>query len=123
MLIVLTLIAGLAAFVATHIGKGRRDAQIKQTRTQLHGVAAQVERFAMDTGRLPESLEQLTVRPTQMENWRGPYLPPSQLLDGWKQPVLLKVPGSQGQEFEIRSLGADGKEGGRDDAADLSNWY
>jgi general secretion pathway protein G len=41
--------------------------------------------------------------------------------DPWGNPYIYKTPGPAGKEFEIKSLGRDGKDGGNDDDADISS--
>lgn len=42
--------------------------------------------------------------------------------DPWGRPYLYRNPGENGREFDIYSLGADGREGGEEDDADIGNW-
>ena len=42
--------------------------------------------------------------------------------DPWGNPYRYAAPGRDGREFEIYSYGADGREGGEDQDADIGNW-
>lgn len=42
--------------------------------------------------------------------------------DPWGRPYLYRVPGRDGRDFDIYSLGADGREGGEDNDADIGTW-
>lgn len=44
------------------------------------------------------------------------------LLDPWNNPYQYRFPGKFGDNPEIMSLGADGKEGGEGINADIKNW-
>ena len=44
--------------------------------------------------------------------WQGPYLAKDVPLDPWDHPYLYRKPGKAGKEYDLISLGADGKEGG-----------
>jgi hypothetical protein len=84
------------------------------------GTALQL--LAFDTGRFPttaEGLDALVRRPGKLANWGGPYLQtPEVLLDPWGRPYIYRCPGQHG-EFDLLSYGADGKEGGVGEAADI----
>lgn len=42
--------------------------------------------------------------------------------DPWGKPYLYAAPGRDGRAFDISSLGADGREGGEGEDADIGNW-
>ena len=42
--------------------------------------------------------------------------------DPWGNAYLYAAPGRDGRAFDIYSLGADGREGGEGDDADIGNW-
>ena len=91
---------------------------------QAQNIAASVELFRLDVGRLPsqaEGLKVLVTAPPALPSWNGPYLPQaSALTDPWGQPYLYRVPGKE-HEFDVYSLGSDQAEGGTKEATDVSN--
>lgn len=42
--------------------------------------------------------------------------------DPWGHPYRYAAPGRNGQPFDIYSYGADGREGGKDENADIGTW-
>ena len=75
--------------------------------------------FRSKFGRNPtqeEGLEALVTQPPGLEGWGGPYMDKRYLLDPWKNKFKYSVEGSQAK---IISLGADGREGGEKDDADI----
>ena len=42
--------------------------------------------------------------------------------DPWGQPYQYRRPSTHGGQFDVFSLGADGREGGEGNDADLGNW-
>ncbi len=56
------------------------------------------------------------------EDWNGPYVSKNDFTDPWNRDYNYRVPGPYGLPFEIRSFGADGKEGGEDKDADIVSW-
>ena len=53
--------------------------------------------------------------------WRGPYLKKKVDKDPWGNSYVDRSPGEK-SDYEISSLGADGKEGGSGDEADIRSW-
>ena len=79
----------------------------------------------MHIGRYPttdQKLSALLERPEVgiiPKNWNGPYLRSKQLPpDGWDNEFVYT---SDGNDYEIMSLGADGMEGGTELDADISS--
>ncbi|WP_271680195.1 type II secretion system major pseudopilin GspG [Thermomonas mangrovi] len=119
-IIVVTLIALVAAFVANKVlGQGDR-AKVRLATAQVQTLAEKVQQFEMDTGGLPASLEDLVKAPGDAAGWLGPYAKASELKDPWNHPYTYTVPG-QGRPFELVSLGADGQPGGSSVDADIRN--
>jgi len=116
-IIVIVLIGGVLAIVGNRVLGGRDRANVGLTNTQLLTLAGKVDQFQMDTGRLPESLEQL-VSASGLPNWLGPYAKAEELRDPWGNPILYRRPGSGGP-YELVSLGADGQPGGESVNADI----
>ena len=77
-------------------------------------------------GRPDEALacfeDALRVKPDNMPQWAGPYLPQDIPMDPWAHPYLYKFPGDHGDEPDIISLGADGNPGGDGNNADIVSW-
>jgi len=121
-LLILTLLATIAAPRVTHY---LRKAKSQTAKVQVDALSAAVDSFHLDTGRFPssqEGLKALVERPSDTSNWDGPYLKKREsLTDPWGNPYLYRVPGQHG-EYDIFTLGSDGREGGEGDAADIGNW-
>jgi general secretion pathway protein G len=54
--------------------------------------------------------------------WNGPYLARPVPRDAWGHEYEYRTPGPSGLPYGIRSLGADGKEGGDGQDADITSW-
>jgi general secretion pathway protein G len=105
----------------SHVGKS----EVQVARAQIDSIEKALEAYRLDMGSLPSSsdgLEALITKPTAAtsKNWRGPYLRKSIPLDPWGNAYVYKNPGRK-FDFEIISLGKDGKSGGDGDNADLSS--
>ena len=117
MIIVIVLIGSVLALVTSRIMGGQDRANVGIAKTQLITLSGKIDQFRMDTGKLPESLDQL-VRASGMPNWLGPYAKKEELNDPWANPIAYRKPGESGP-YELVSLGADGQPGGESVNADL----
>ncbi|MGE4073846.1 MAG: type II secretion system protein GspG [Lysobacterales bacterium] len=124
-LIEMLVVLGIIAFIATLVGVGvldaRRKAQRRQAIVGVQLVASAVERYELDCGVLPSRIEDLRRAPDGLDNWSGPYLKATNTKDPWGTPYVLAIPGSDGQLYSVRSLGADRVAGGAGDAADIDS--
>jgi general secretion pathway protein G len=117
-IIVTVLIGGIVAFAATKILGGGDRANVNLTKAQVQTLAQQVQSYQMDTGSLPNSLEDLVRQPGNVSGWLGPYTKESALKDPWGTPYVYRLPGDN-RAFDLISLGADRKDGGTSVDADI----
>ena len=120
---VVILILGLLATIVTPIYMNKvKQAKITTARTQILMLEQAANDFNMSVGRFPATLDDL-VRKTGDEKWDGPYLKGGLIpKDPWGNNYVYAVPGPNGMDFEIKSLGSDGMTGGTGDAADITNY-
>ena len=125
MLVVVTIIALFAALVGPRM-LGRTDAARRTAaRAQINSFMTALGAYKLDTGTFPNTemgLAALRVKPENVNQWTGPYLPQDIPLDPWGRPYLYKYPGEHGDEPDIVSLGADGQAGGEKNDADILSW-
>jgi len=112
------LIGGIVAFAASRILGGADRAKANLARSQVQTLAGKIEQFEMDTGGLPQSLDELAAQPGSVSGWLGPYAKAAELKDPWAKPYEYRVPGESGP-FDLRSLGKDGQPGGKSYDADV----
>jgi len=117
-LVILALIAGLV--LPGIIGKAE-SAKAKAASSQISRISMSVESFYLDTGNTPSSLDELVSEPSGVTGWNGPYIKNTLLNDPWGQEYNYKVPGEHG-DFDIWSYGADRKQGGEGNNADITSW-
>ena len=124
-LMAVLIILGLLAAVVVRNFVGQTDrARVTTTKANLKLLHMSVNQFKMDTGRFPAEEEGLAILiepPSDVENWQpGGYLETTELPpDGWGNDFIFELYPESGKPFVIRSLGADGEEGGEDYDADL----
>jgi general secretion pathway protein G len=123
-MIVVAIIAGLVAMVAPNIIGEAGAARVKTAQAEMSTIASTLSRYKLDNYTYPttgQGIEALVSKPSgspEPKNYKqGGYLPKLPT-DPWGNPYLYI---SQNGKFEIISYGADGQEGGEDDAADISS--
>ncbi|MBI5367809.1 MAG: type II secretion system major pseudopilin GspG [Planctomycetes bacterium] len=116
---VVVVIIGLLATVTVTVVMGRVEkAKRDLCKATLKDMEKGVELFKLDHGRYPRSIGELASPP---KGGTTRYLTDAEPLDPWKHPIQYVPAGGDEKPFELRSLGADGQEGGSGDDADLSN--
>jgi len=124
LLVVLVILVLLASIIGPRVIGYLGSSRAKTAHIQIESLVTAMELFHIDVGRYPTSTEGLSAlvkSPGNIAGWNGPYLAKGDVpQDPWGRPYLYQA-GQNGGSFQIRSLGADGKEGGADENADVSN--
>jgi len=121
-LVVVVIIGILGALIVPNV-VGRGDqARLTAARNDLRAVANALDMYKLDNFQYPstdQGLEALVTMPSGFPEPKN-YNPDGYLgkapVDPWGQPLVYL---SEGNRFELYSLGADGAEGGEGYAADL----
>jgi len=121
---ILIIMGLLATLVVTKVASKIDQARVMTTIANLKTLHASVNQFKMDTGRFPtedERLMALIEQPTDVIVWEpGGYLETTEIpLDGWGNDFIYELYPESGKPFVIKSLGADGQEGGEGNDTDL----
>lgn len=122
LLAVIIIIGVLAATVGGRFLGQTESAKAGVAKTEMGQIVQALDLFKLETGRYPaaqEGLEALIKNPGNVPNWNGPYFKKDNIKDPWGNDYKYTNPGSNNTPFEIKSLGADGKEGGDGPNADI----
>lgn len=125
MLVVVVIIALFAAIVAPRMFKQSDKARVVAAHAQINSFMTALGAYKLDTGIFPstdEGLQALRVRPNNLAQWQGPYLPQEIPVDPWGRPYAYKYPGDHGDEPDVICYGADGQPGGDGINADIVSW-
>lgn len=125
LLVVLVILGGIIAIAAPQVFKYLDSAKADTVKIQISRLSGVLDLYRLDVGRYPnatEGLGALIETPQSSDGWNGPYLKKDDALtDPWGNKYEYRIPGTHG-EFDIYSLGADGREGGDGINADLGSW-
>ena len=125
-IVVVTIIAILAAYIAPKVVGRADDARISKAKSDIRVLESSMELYKLDNFVYPSSdqgLDALVNKPagSDLKHWRrGGYIKKLNK-DPWGNKYQYQLPGVNG-EFDIYSLGADSAVGGTDEAADIGNW-
>jgi general secretion pathway protein G len=125
MLVVIMIIGLIASLVAVNVIRQGESAKRTAARAQIGSFMNALGIYKLDTGVYPptaQGLQALRVKPADLPNWAGPYLPKDVPLDPWGRAYDYKYPGDHGEDPDVISLGADGQPGGDGTNADIVSW-
>lgn len=126
-MVVVVILGILAALVVPQVMSRPDQAKVTVAQGDIKAIAAALDMYRLDNHVYPstqQGLEALVKKPSGMpaaKNWNKDGYLKRLPVDPWGNPYQYLAPGSQGP-FDLYSLGADGKEGGSENAADIGNW-
>lgn len=124
LMIVLVILGLIMGIVGPQMMKYLGSGKSKTAKIQIENISSALDMYRLEVGNYPtssEGLKALVSKPSNARGWNGPYLKKSGVpLDPWNNEYQYKRPGSNGQPFDLVSLGADGSAGGDGDNADIS---
>jgi len=119
LLTVLVILGILAALVLPKFTGRTEEARVTAAQTQIATFGTALDAYEVDTGSYPRGsngLQQLIVQPSDVTNWRGPYLKSDIPVDPWGHPYTYDYPGRNTPTgYDLRSGGPDGQAGTADD--------
>lgn len=124
LLVVLVIIGLIAALVGPVLYQHINPAKQSVSRAQIENFMTALDAYFLDNGKFPSQQQGLIALRVRQENdskWNGPYLKKEIPTDPWGNSFVYHSPGRSGG-YEIISYGADGKEGGEGDNADINSW-
>ncbi|MEO6078800.1 MAG: type II secretion system major pseudopilin GspG [Steroidobacteraceae bacterium] len=124
-MVVVVIIGLLATAVLVNVVGRIDESRVTKAQTDISALETTLELYRLDNFQYPtteQGLKALNQKPADpnVTNWKGPYLKRSSK-DPWGRDYVYTSPGEHG-EFDLSSLGADGKPGGEKFDADIGNW-
>ena len=125
LLVVLAILGLLAGLVGPQVMKFFGGAKTKTAKLQIDDLSSTLDLYRLELGRYPtesEGLKALVENPGNIDSWNGPYLKKGSVpKDPWGFEYQYRFPGEH-SSFDIWSLGADNREGGDGENADIKSW-
>jgi len=121
LLVVIVIIGLLAGYVAPRYFSQVGKSEIQVARAQIDSLEKALDQYRLDNRSYPsaeQGLDALVAKPADAAAWAGPYLKKAVPNDPWGRPYVYRVPGQKG-DFDLYSLGKDGKPGGTGEDADI----
>src|ERR1051326_8691937 len=126
-MVVVVILSILAAFIIPKLSQEPEKARVAKAKQDIRALESALELYKLDNFYYPstqQGLEALVQRPEgdpPAKNWKqGGYIQKLSK-DPWGYPYQYLNPGTKG-EYDLFSLGADGKPGGEGQDADIGNW-
>ena len=124
LLVVMVIIGLLAGYVGPKLFSQIGKSEVKAARAQIDALQKALDQYRLDVGHYPSSaqgLQALNQQPADEPRWGGPYLAKSLPPDPWGRDYMYRSPGEHG-DYDLQSLGKDGKPGGEGEDADVVSW-
>ena len=126
-IVVLVILGILASIVVPNVISRTDQAQIVKAKQDIRALESALQMYRVDNFQYPstdQGLQALTEKPTtgtEAKNWQAGGYIKKLPKDPWQNDYQYISPGENG-EFDIYSLGADGRPGGTEANADIGNW-
>ena len=114
LMVVIVIIGLLATIVIINVMPAADRAAVTKARADIATLEQAIELYRLDHLRYPTSDEGLQALVAGRYVRRLPD-------DPWGHPYTYKNPGPEGRPFQVASLGADGREGGTGEDADIAS--
>lgn len=126
LLVVIAILSLLIGLVAPAMIRQLGSAKHKIAEQSIERIGGILDIYRIDVGNYPttqQGLQALSVKPSNVAGWNGPYVKdPDELIDPWGRPYIYRSPSSRpAHDYDIITLGADGKPGGDGEDADIEN--
>ncbi len=130
LLVVLVIISLLASIIGPKLFGRTDEARRTAATAQIRNIESALALYERDNGTFPtteQGLQALVEKPAiepVPKNWHeGGYVDKNKVpLDPWHNPYVYISPGVHNKEYDIKSYGADGEEGGEGKYADIESW-
>jgi len=126
---VVVIIIIAAVIVAPRILRQSGRALHAQATDEIEALGVALDTYAEDNGDYPSTEQELKAlwekpeKPPLPIDWKAPYVKAPIIFDPWGNKYTYIHPGLHDKYgFDLISFGSDGREGGKGDAEDITNW-
>ncbi len=127
-MVVITILGLIATVVTVNVLDRLDEAKVSTARTQIKSLEQALDQYRRDNGYYPGTEQGLQALVEKPSVGRIPKRYPSKGYikkipqDPWGCDYIYASPGTQGNDYEITSLGSDCAEGGDDADADIHSY-
>jgi general secretion pathway protein G len=124
LMVVVVILGILATMVVPKVMSKPEQARRTKAKVDIGSIQTALNLFKADTGRFPttaEGLQALVTNPGIKGYASDGYLErvPN---DPWGNKYIYISPGVHGKDYDLKSCGKDGEDGGSEDNADIESW-
>ena len=125
-MVVIVILGILSALIVPNIIHKAGDARVAAAKADVAAIGQALDMYKLDNSSYPSSdqgLEALVKKPSgspEPRNWNSNGYLKKLPMDPWHHEYTYSSP-AEGAPYEIRTLGADGREGGEGEDADVSS--
>lgn len=121
LIVVMVIIGMLAGIVTVSTRKYLQSARRNKAKAEIALLVGAVDSFYAELSRYPSNEEGLAVLAEGTDESPGGFIKQIKK-DPWNNEYEYNSPGSDGNAYEVISLGADGREGGEGENKDLTSF-
>lgn len=129
-MVVVMIIGILATFIVPKIIGKPDEARVAKAKSEIKAIESGLKMYRMENSSYPtteQGLDALFIKPDIEpipRNWKkGGYIEANETpKDPWDNYYIFRSPGEDDRDYDIISLGADGKEGGEGVNADIKSY-
>ena len=123
-MVVIVILGVLGMIVVPNVFGKLSSAKVDTTKITLKTVSGSLDEYYLNNGKYPSTQEGLQALITPVQGTKnfpdGGYIKGGKIpTDGWENDLQYVSPGQEGRKYDLFSLGADGKEGGEGQDADI----
>ncbi len=123
LLVVIAILGLLIALVAPAVLGQLGGAKIKIAHQSIERIGQILDLYKLDVGSYPstdDGLQALVTKPSDADNWNGPYVKGSVPVDAWNHAYLYRNPSNRdGHDYDLCSPGPNGN--GTDNSSAICN--
>jgi general secretion pathway protein G len=124
LMVVVVILGILATLVAPKVMNKPEQARRTKAKVDIRSIQTALNMFKADTGRFPttaEGLQALVTNPGVKGHDPDGYLERVPT-DPWGKKYVYISPGVHRKDYDLKSCGKDGEDGGSEDNADIESW-
>ena len=127
-MVVVVIIGLLVGLIGPKVLGRAGDARMTAAKSDISNLGRALDIYKLDNYSYPntdQGLQALVTQPSgepEARNWNPDGYLPKVPKDPWGTEYIYMSPGVNGGKYDLYTLGADGREGGEGEAADVNSW-